>query len=246
MKNLFAFSAVFLFLLSCTSNQKQEQEVVVAKVIDIESTSDKRTAINFTEFKDILLLKPDTVNNDARLMDALKKRCSSRDYAEENLSLEQISNLLWAGYGVNRVDGRRTTATIYARYPIIVYAVFPTGIYLYDAEINTLQAIVEGDFRMAIGEHDFIRTAPLNLLLVANMNKYIDFSFIPENVLTTYAMADAAFISQNVSLYCAAADLATMVRVAEIDESKLLQLLKLDNKTHHVLLTQTVGYKSKS
>ena len=245
MKKLLAFSVVFMFLLSCTSNQKQEQEAVVAKV-NVESTPDKRTAINFTEFKDILLLIPDTVNNDARLMDALKKRCSSRDYAEENLSLEQVSNLLWIGYGVNRVDGRRTAPSIYARYPIIVYAVFPTGIYLYDAEINTLQAIVEGDFRTAVGEHEFIRTAPLNLLLVANMNKYVDFSFIPENVLTTYAMADAAFISQNVYLYCAAADLATMVRVAEIDESNLLQLLKLDNKTHQVLLTQTVGYKSKS
>jgi len=112
MKELLALSIGFLFLLSCTNNQKQEQEqevVVVEPEINVESKIDKRTEIDFTVFKDIVLLNPDTVDNDARLMDALKKRQSTRKYAEENLSLEQLSNLLWAAYGINRIDGRRTS-----------------------------------------------------------------------------------------------------------------------------------------
>ena len=245
MKELLALSIGFLFLLSCTNNQKQEQEqevVVVEPEINVESKIDKRTEIDFTVFKDIVLLNPDTVDNDARLMDALKKRQSTRKYAEENLSLEQLSNLLWAAYGINRIDGRRTSPSTYACYPITIYAVFSTGIYEYEPEINLLQAIAEGDYRTSTGE-EFMYNAPLNLLFVADMNKYVNFSFIPEDILVRHAMADAAYSSQNIYLYCAASNFATVARVTDIDEPKLLQLLKLDNKKHKILLAQTVGYK---
>ena len=124
MNKLLTLSVIFLFLLSCTGNQKPEQTEVVEPKFNTESkTSEKGTEIDFAEFKDIVLLAPDTANSDAKLMYALKKRRSTRDYTGENISLERLSNLLWAAYGVNRVEGGRTAPTIYARYPITVYVV---------------------------------------------------------------------------------------------------------------------------
>jgi nitroreductase len=41
-------------------------------------------------------------------MEALEKRHSSREFAPDALPLSLLSNLLWAAYGVNRVDGGRT------------------------------------------------------------------------------------------------------------------------------------------
>jgi nitroreductase len=250
MKKLLTLSTVFLFLLSCTTNQKQEQTVTEEPQVNTESQVNaesqkpqQATEIDFTEFKDIVLLKPDTVNNDAKLMDAFKKRESTRKYSTKILSLEHLSNLLWAAQGINRIDGRRTSPSAYACYPITIYAVFQKGIYAYDAEMNTLHAVLEGDYRTACGEQDFVYTTPLNLVYVANMNAYVNFSFIPESVLVTYAMADAAHCSENVYLYCAASDLKTIVHVTGLKEAEILQLLKLGNKRHRVLLSQTVGYE---
>jgi hypothetical protein len=42
------------------------------------------------------------------LMEALKKRQSARTYSDKPISDQVLSDLLWAAFGVNRPDGRRT------------------------------------------------------------------------------------------------------------------------------------------
>ncbi len=42
------------------------------------------------------------------LMEALAKRSTARAFATNDLPLQQISSLLWAAFGVNRPDGKRT------------------------------------------------------------------------------------------------------------------------------------------
>jgi nitroreductase len=55
-----------------------------------------------------------------------------------------------------------------------------------------------------------------------------------------YSAADAAFISQNVYLYCASEGLATVIR-GSIDKDVLAKAMHLlDNQ--RIILSQTVGY----
>ena len=42
------------------------------------------------------------------LMEALQNRQSQRSFSSKELSLQQMSNLLWAAYGINRPNGYRT------------------------------------------------------------------------------------------------------------------------------------------
>jgi len=42
------------------------------------------------------------------LMQALKERKSSREFSKDKLSLPTLSNLLWAAWGINRLDGHHT------------------------------------------------------------------------------------------------------------------------------------------
>lgn len=59
-----------------------------------------------------------------------------------------------------------------ALYPIRVYAFFAEGVYAYDAKANKLVRVAEGDRRKLAGMQDFVFTAPLNLVYVADLAVY--------------------------------------------------------------------------
>jgi nitroreductase len=58
--------------------------------------------------------------------------------------------------------------------------------------------------------------------------------------MKSYSFADAAFISQNVYLYCASEGLATGVR-AMVDRDALSRDMKLRDK-QKIVMVQAVGY----
>lgn len=60
--------------------------------------------------KTIKLLPP-TYDEGMTLMQALKNRKSSKGFTEKEISLQDISNMMWAALGVNRPDGKRTAPT---------------------------------------------------------------------------------------------------------------------------------------
>ena len=74
------------------------------------------------------------------------------------------------------------------------------GAYLYDPLANRLRGIVRGDLRNLAGTQDFVATAPLNLIYVADTMKM---KGVPAEDQSQYAGADTGFISQNVYLFCA-------------------------------------------
>jgi hypothetical protein len=80
----------------------------------------------------IVLPKPDTAGGKP-FMQALSERKSVREFSSRRLSPQVLSNLLWAAYGVNRPDGRRTAPSAMNRQTIQIYVAAPDGAYLYDA-----------------------------------------------------------------------------------------------------------------
>ena len=44
-------------------------------------------------------------------MKALADRHSEREFANKKLSLQDLSDLMWAAIGINREDGKRTAAS---------------------------------------------------------------------------------------------------------------------------------------
>jgi SagB-type dehydrogenase family enzyme len=113
------------------------------------------------------------------------------------------------------------------------------GIYLYDAKLNSLVPVAAGDLREFAGKQDFVKTAPLNLIYVADYTRISKLSELTEDQ-KLYSAVDAGFIAQNVYLYCASQGLAAVVR-GMFDHIKLAEVLKLKSG-QKVILTQTVGY----
>jgi SagB-type dehydrogenase family enzyme len=184
----------------------------------------------------ISLPKPETLGGKP-LMQALSERRSGREFASRNLSPQVLSNLLWAAFGVNRPDGRRTAPSANNRQTVEVYVVMADGAYLYDAAHNRLSPVATADLRTSTGTQAYVGQAPLNLVYVSDYSKMGN---SPETDQSTFAGAETGFIGQNVYLYCASEGLATVIR-ASLDKEVLAKALKL-RPSQRIVLAQTVGY----
>jgi len=171
------------------------------------------------------------------LMDALARRQSAREFESRELPAELLSSLLWAAFGVNRADGHRTAPTAINAQEIDVFVALPTGAYLYDADAHSLQLTAGSDIRRITGYQDFVDSAPLDLVFVAD---YSRMALVPAARRESYASVAAGAISQNVYLFCASNGLATVLR-AWIDRDAIADALGLTHD-QHVLLSQTVGF----
>ncbi len=195
------------------------------------------TAVGAQELKPVILPAPQT-DGGRPLMQALKERKSTREFSAEKLPAQVLANLLWAGFGVNRPDGRRTAPSAMNWQEISIYVVTADGTYSYDAAKNRLEPVAKEDLRSLAGTQSYVATAPVNLVYVADMTKAGDTE--GKEVLTG---ADTGFIAQNVYLYCASEGLATVVR-ASVDREALGKALKL-KATQKIILAQSVGYPKK-
>jgi len=183
--------------------------------------------------QNITLPQPQTTGGKP-LMEALQDRASNRNIAEKPLSIEHLSNMLWAAIGVNRPDGKRTVPTASNNQEIDVYVFLPEGVYLYNAKEHTLEFKVQGDHRAAAARQG----APSGALLVyvadfERMGRYDDAA------KEYYSATDTGFVSQNVYLYCASEGLATVV-LGGVNRQVIIDLLGIENGK--VTLGQPVGY----
>jgi SagB-type dehydrogenase family enzyme len=174
------------------------------------------------------------------LMEALNERMTRREFSPERLSPQALSNLLWAAFGINRPDGRRTAPSASNMQEIELYAVMADGVYLYDAKAHALQLSLKEDLRAATGSQPWIATAPLNLVYVAD---YAKMGKRTDETKRVDSGTDTGFIAQNVYLFCASEGLATVVR-GGVDRPAMEKALKL-RPDQHVVLAQTVGYPLK-
>ena len=172
----------------------------------------------------------------ATLVSALKARKSAREFSPAPLATQALSDLLWAADGVNREDGRRTAPSAKNWQEVDVYVVLHEGAYVYDAKTHALRGVAAGDLRAATGSQDFVAVAPLNLVYVADLSRMSGASATDRDL---YAAADAAFVSQNVYLWCAATGLSTVVR-GSVDRPALAKALGL-RPDQRIILAQTVG-----
>jgi nitroreductase len=173
------------------------------------------------------------------LMQVLNERHSTREFGTEKLTPQVLANLLWAAFGVNRTDGKRTAPSAVNWQEMDIYVTLAEGAYVYDAKANRLNLVAAEDLRAATGSQPFVGTAPLNLVYVADMTKA---KTSPENQ-AIWVPADAGFIAQNVYLFCASEGLVAVVR-GMIPKEALAKALKL-RPDQKILLAQTVGYPKK-
>ena len=171
------------------------------------------------------------------LMQVLQDRQSQREFGSEPLSTQMLSNLLWAAFGINRPDGRRTAPSASNRQEMDLYVALPGGLYLFEAKAHRLRLIAGDDLRASTGTQTFAGQAALDLVYVADFAK-IGGGSADDRLL--YAGADAGVIAENVYLFCASERLATVVR-ASVDRPALARRMGL-TPDQRIVLAQSVGH----
>jgi Nitroreductase len=174
---------------------------------------------NAQDLKPIKLNAPD-LSRGEKVMKALFNRKSTREYSDKKLTLQDLSDLLWAANGINRPkEGKRTAPSAYNKQDIKVYVCMAEGNYLYNAASLTLTPVSKGDVRPM--------KAPVCLVLVSDTDQ-------------SWGVIDAGIVSQNISLFCSGVGLATVPRI-DMDKDKLKRTLRLSGK-QTLILNHPVGY----
>ncbi|MBZ5659715.1 MAG: nitroreductase family protein [Acidobacteriia bacterium] len=190
------------------------------------------------DLKDIQLPLPQT-DGGRPLMQVLKDRKSTRDFRPDKLSPQTLSNMLWAGFGINRPDGRRTAPSASNKQEIDIYVATAEGLYIYDPRGNRLTSVLRDDVRAKTGIQPFVKDAPVNLVYVADLAR----TGADSAERDMDVAADTGFIAQNVYLFCASEGLATVVR-GSIDRRSLAKAMRL-RPDQRITLAQTVGHPQK-
>lgn len=179
------------------------------------------------------------------LMKALEIRRTIRKWSDLPIEEQDLSNLLWAACGITKnktgkEKSKRTAPSACNSQEIRVYTVMKQGVFLYHEDAHELELINAMDLRENIGTQKMMKAAPLGLVFVADLSRMNGPMFKNQESQRFCAWVDTGFISQNIYLYCASANLGTAV-LALINRDKLHESMNL--KEHEkIVLTQVVGH----
>ncbi len=170
------------------------------------------------------------------------RRRSVRNYAPEELNLEEIGQLLWAVQGRADTPAYRTTVpSAGALYPLEVYAVLIDGVYHYEPSEHALRSLQDIDQRMALCRaaynKNLINQAPLTIVLAA----------VFERIGGKYGRArgpryvyiEAGHAAQNLLLQAVALGLGS-VPVGAFDDQEVKSVLRIP-PNHEPLYLLPVG-----
>ncbi len=220
------------------------------------------------ELKPIKLNEPNKKRG-LSVMEALSVRASVTEWSEKELSLQELSDLLWAANGINRPEsGKRTAPSAQNAQDVDIYVFTKDGVYLYDHKAHSLVPVVAGDHRTLVfmprpprvgtGEQPYkteqrLESPPssgmpapppqvsLPPVILLLVSDISRFRAGTQELKLEWAAIDAGIVSQNISLFCAATGLGTRPR-ASMNREKIRNLLNL-KETQFPLLNHPVGYK---
>lgn len=196
-------------------------------------------------------LPPPAFKGKVSLEETLKARRTVRHFAGRSLTLAQVSQLLWAAYGVSDSRGFRTAPSAGATFPLEVYLVagergvesLPPGVYRYQPGPHSLLPVLSGDARAGVARaslhQGWMAEAPVMVVFAAEFKRCTD-RYGARGVMYTHM--EAGHAGQNLFLQAEALGLGAGI-VGAFEERDLARTLKLPRE-HEPLLVMPVGYKS--
>ena len=165
--------------------------------------------------------------------EALRRRRSTRKFPKKPLSLEQVSQLLWAAQGVTGAFNERTAPSAGGTYPLEMYLVaghvdgLPPAVYKYRFRAHELERVADGDRRADLAEaslgQDCVRRCAAAVVLSAVYQRTVD-EYGERGI--SYVHMEVGHVGQNLHLEAAALNLGT-VMVGAFDDDRVADILEL-------------------
>ena len=158
------------------------------------------------------------------LEESIFLRKSVREFSDQPLTLEELSQILWASQGKVK-SGRRSAPSAGALYPLEIYVVsgnietINPGIYRYDFKRHGLSKILEGDRRSslasaALGQY-WVKNAAVDVILTAIFERTTA-KYGERGV--RYVFIEAGHVAQNILLQAVSLGLGAVPVGAFYDE----------------------------
>ncbi|MCJ7571486.1 MAG: nitroreductase family protein [Candidatus Thermoplasmatota archaeon] len=144
-----------------------------------------------------LLLPPQTL--EIPIEKALMKRISVRNFTNQPVSDQELSNVLWSAYG-KRIDGSYTVPKINGVYAAVIYVIKEDAVYTYNPDDHSLILYKEGDYRNIVSDGSYQYWAPIELGLCWDTN------IADKN----FAAAQVGAVGQNIYFSAISQNLATI------------------------------------
>ena len=186
-------------------------------------------------------LPPPVVAGKMSLEEAIAQRRSVRGFADIPLTLQEISQLCWAGQGITDPRrGFRASPSAGALYPIELYVVTAAGVDHYRPRDHRLERHLTGDLRRAL------QAAALDQQAVGEAAACLVVTAVVERTARKYGkraerycFIEAGHVAQNIFLQATALHLAG-VPVGAFEDNEVATVLKLP-KDHRVLYLLPIG-----
>lgn len=133
--------------------------------------------IPFMEDKDIIVLPKPRTESNVPVQRVLLHRRSVREFGDAPLTLDEVSQLLWAAQGITDPAGLRTAPSAGALYPLEVFLAagsitgLQPGVYQYEPAGHRLARVVQGDRRAELARaalnQQWVRRAPATIVFAA-------------------------------------------------------------------------------
>jgi SagB-type dehydrogenase family enzyme len=191
-------------------------------------------------------------DGDISLEKTIKDRRTVRSFTSSHLTLEQLSQLIWAAQGITAErDHLRAAASAGALYPIDLYAVvgngvegIGAGVYHYEPKDHSLSLVTEGDLRnevaRALLSQMWMAMAPLSMVITAEYDRITN-KYGTRGV--RYAMIEAGHVGQNIFLQAEALGLGAGI-VGAFDDKDVIRGMRIPH-SHEPFLIMPVGYKNR-
>jgi SagB-type dehydrogenase family enzyme len=164
---------------------------------------------------------------------ALKERRSIRSFGKEGMTIDEVSQLLWAAQGITDDQGHRTAPSAMAKYPLQVYLLaknvtgLPTGVYHYSPQGHNLTIMMQGNideyYNATAAFEAWIKTAPAIFVITGDINSL---NQMPGQDMSRWIYVEAGAASENLLLEVISLDLACTY-TAGFDANKTEALLGL-------------------
>lgn len=177
-------------------------------------------------------LPPPRADGKTSVESALAARRSVRSFSTSPVSLQELSQLLWATQGITDAHGLRAAPSAGALYPLEVSVIaglvegLPAGIYRYQPAGHRLLPVAPGDQRGALAEAAWgqaaLKQAPLVIAVAAEYRK-TTLKYGERGV--RYVHLEAGHAAQNFCLQATALGLGSVV-IGAFSDQKVAAILQ--------------------
>lgn len=195
----------------------------------------------------IIQLPEPSKTSDISIEQALAERRSVRSYSKDPLSLQDVSQLVWAAQGITQ-GAYRTAPSAGALYPLEIYVVvgnvqgLEQGVYKYNPEEHVIEQVNQGDMRQQLQQ------SSLNQSSVGDGAIDIVIAGVFERTTkkygergNQYVYMEAGHAAQNIYLQAVSLDLGT-VTIGAFDEPTIQKILDM-NEDEIPLYIMPIGKK---